>query len=94
MIASQTLKKIFYLQPHPKYPKQMITIDGGCDKCGLPAQVSFDVNDMKSALKGGEMPKLICTSCYEKYYSKEAIREQKLNQLLYKPWWKKILNID
>lgn len=72
----------------------MIEITGGCHKCGLLTQVNFDPQANYNTGEFDLDPKLICPSCYEKYYSKEAIREQKLNQLLYKPWWKKILNID
>jgi hypothetical protein len=48
-------------------------IEGGCQKCGLYTQVEW--NDI-----AGEY--IICQSCYHKYYSKEAIRDKKLEELL------------
>ena len=76
----------------------MIEITGGCHKCGLPTTYQIgSVNFVTQAnYNTGEFnlnPKIICPSCYEKHYSKKAIRDKKLEQLLYKPWWKKILNI-
>jgi hypothetical protein len=60
-----------------------ISIEGGCDKCGL-----FTHNDIEvyEANKG----KLICRSCFEKYYSGELIRDAKLSKLLKKNIWSKI----
>ena len=54
----------------------MVSITGGCNKCGrLIESQSFDPVT-------GEIPILICKECYDKYYSLEAIREQKLNKVL------------
>lgn len=68
----------------------MIVIEGGCDKCGkLMQSKPFNYTD--------KTPILICNTCYDTYYSPEAIREQKLNQVLKKSIWKrlqlKLLNI-
>lgn len=64
----------------------MVSITGGCNKCGrLMESKAFDpVN--------GEIPLLICNTCYNRYYSLEAIREQKLNKLLKKSIWKRLLS--
>ena len=54
----------------------MIVLDGGCDKCGkLMQSKAFDPVT-------GEIPILVCTDCYNRYYSLEALREQKLNKVL------------
>lgn len=54
----------------------MVSITGGCNKCGkLIESKRFDpVN--------GEIPLLICTECYNRYYSLDAIRDKKLNKVL------------
>ena len=62
----------------------MVSITGGCNKCGrLMESKAFDP-------VVGEIPILICNDCYNRYYSLEAIREQKLNKLLKKSIWKRI----
>jgi hypothetical protein len=54
----------------------MVSITGGCNKCGrLIESQSFDP-------VSGEIPILICKECYNRYYSLEALREQKLNKVL------------
>ena len=54
----------------------MVSITGGCNKCGrLIQSQAFDPVT-------GEIPILICKECYDKYYSLEAIREQKLKRIL------------
>jgi len=54
----------------------MVSITGGCNKCGkLMQSQAFNPTT-------GEIPLLICKECYDKYYSLEAIREQKLNKVL------------
>ena len=54
----------------------MVSITGGCNKCGrLIQSQAFDP-------VSGEIPILICKECYDKYYSLEAIRQQKLNRVL------------
>jgi hypothetical protein len=54
----------------------MVSITGGCNKCGrLIESQSFDPVT-------GEIPILICKECYDKYYSLEALREQKLKRIL------------
>lgn len=61
-------------------------LEGGCHKCGRTMQAfypnSFPTNDIS----------LTCNSCYEKYYSPEAIREKKLKQVLKKSIWRRIKN--
>lgn len=54
----------------------MIMIEGGCDICGRYTQITFDVNEYRG------VPKLVCNSCWDKYYSKEAIRGAKLKGIL------------
>lgn len=62
----------------------MVSITGGCNKCGrLMESKAFDPVT-------GEIPILVCNDCYNRYYSLEAIREQKLNKLLKKSIWKRI----
>ena len=61
----------------------MIVLDGGCDKCGK--LVNFVNSVMQSKAFDpvtGEIPILVCDDCYNRYYSLEAIREQKLNKVL------------
>jgi hypothetical protein len=54
----------------------MISIEGGCNKCGkLMQSKAFNPTT-------GEIPLLICKECYDKYYSLEALREQKLKRIL------------
>ena len=54
----------------------MISIEGGCNKCGkLMQSQAFNPTT-------GEIPLLICKECYDKYYSLEALREQKLKRIL------------
>ena len=56
----------------------MVSITGGCDRCGkLMQSKAFDPVT-------GEIPILVCNDCYNRYYSLEAQREQKLNKLLKK----------
>ena len=54
----------------------MVSITGGCNKCGrLIQSQAFDP-------VSGEIPILICKECYNRYYSLEALRQQKLNTVL------------
>lgn len=54
----------------------MIVLNGGCDKCGrLIQSKAFDPVT-------GEIPILVCNDCYNRYYSLEAQREQKLKKVL------------
>lgn len=55
----------------------MIVFYGGCDKCGkLIQSKSFDPTT-------GEIDSMmICNDCYNRYYSLEVLREQKLNKVL------------
>ena len=54
----------------------MVSITGGCNKCGrLIQSQAFDP-------VSGEIPILICKECYNRYYSLEALRQQKLNKVL------------
>lgn len=62
----------------------MVSITGGCNKCGKLIQ-SEAFNPIS-----GEIPILICNDCYNRYYSLEAQREDKLNKLLKKSIWSKI----
>jgi hypothetical protein len=62
----------------------MVSITGGCNKCGrLMESKAFDPIT-------GEIPILVCNDCYNRYYSLEAQREQKLNKLLKKSIWKRL----
>jgi hypothetical protein len=54
----------------------MVSITGGCNKCGrLIQSQAFDP-------VSGEIPILICKECYNKYYSLEAIRGKKIKRVL------------
>ena len=55
----------------------MIVFYGGCDKCGkLMQSKAFDPTT-------GEIDSMmICNDCYNRYYSLEVLREQKLNKVL------------
>jgi hypothetical protein len=54
----------------------MVSITGGCNKCGkLIQSKAFDPVT-------GEIPILICNDCYNRYYSLEALRDKKLNKVL------------
>lgn len=65
----------------------MVILQGGCDNCGrLMESRSFDPNI-------DETPKLICNDCYERFYSPQAIRERKLNQVLDKSVWSKLKSL-
>lgn len=63
----------------------MITIEGGCHRCGM---FTYNSKHHYDANKG----QLTCQSCWEKYYSIKAIRDAKLNKLLKKSIWSKITN--
>lgn len=53
-------------------------IEGGCHRCGLSTQIHFESNNPPVDTK------LVCSDCYERYYSPEVIRDKKLNQVLKK----------
>jgi hypothetical protein len=53
----------------------MISIEGGCQRCGMITYNSKEQYDKNN----GE---LTCRSCYQKYYSEEAIRDAKLTKIL------------
>jgi hypothetical protein len=68
----------------------MITLNGGCDRCGkLMQSKAFDPN----TLFIDPNYRLICDDCYERFYSPEAIREKKLNQVLDKSVWSKLKSL-
>lgn len=68
----------------------MITLTGGCDRCGkLMQSKAFDPN----TLLIDPNYRLICDDCYERFYSPEAIREKKLNQVLDKSVWSKLKSL-
>ena len=68
----------------------MITLTGGCDRCGkLMQSKAFDPN----TLFIDPNYRLICDDCYSRYYSQEAIRENKLNQVLDKSVWSKLKSL-
>ena len=62
----------------------MIVLDGGCDKCGkLMQSKAFDPNTGEIDSELRELSTImICNDCYNRYYSLEALREQKLNKVL------------
>lgn len=62
-------------------------IEGGCHRCGLSTQIIFESNNPPVDTK------LVCSDCYERYYSPEAIRQKKLNQVLYKSIWSKLKSL-
>ncbi len=64
----------------------MIEINGGCQKCGRMTSVSFDAGNRS------DIPDVICVSCHSKYYSMEAVRDAKLDKLLKKTIWSKIID--
>ena len=60
----------------------MIVLNGGCDRCGkLIQSKAFDTNTEEINIM------MICNDCYNRYYSLEALRGQKLNKVLKKKWW-------
>ena len=65
----------------------MISISGGCSKCGRMVNVSYNPKIHKL----GE--DLICDGCYYKYYSVINIRDKKIDSILKKSIWQKIKNI-
>jgi hypothetical protein len=71
-------------------------LEGGCKQCGKLCSTGID-SYMIERDKIVEVPastvNIICYSCYDKYYSKEAKRNKKLEELLKKSWWKRILKI-
>ena len=60
-------------------------LEGGCHKCGRVMHAFYPnpTDDIS----------LTCNSCYDKYYSPEAIREKKLKQVLKKSIWKRIKDL-
>lgn len=60
-----------------------ISIEGGCQRCGM---FTYNSKEQYDANNG----KLTCQSCYQKYYSEEAIRDAKLAKLLKRSIWSKI----
>jgi len=60
-----------------------ISIEGGCQRCGM---FTYNSKEQYYANNG----KLTCGSCYQKYYSEEAIRDAKLKKLLKRSIWSKI----
>ena len=65
----------------------MIVLNGGCDKCGKVMQSNaFDPDPVT-----GEIPILVCNDCYNRYYSLEALREQKLKKVLRRGLSKRIM---
>ena len=66
----------------------MIVLTGSCDKCGkLMQSKAFDPKWWKIGITGEINIMMICNDCYNRHYSPEAIREQKLNKVLKKKWW-------
>lgn len=61
----------------------MVQIEGGCDRCGLLTENDLEVYE-------ANRERLICRSCYVRYYSEEAIRDAKLGKILKKGIWSKI----
>ena len=60
-----------------------ISIEGGCQRCGMFTYNSKEQYELSNG-------KLTCRSCYQKYYSEEAIRDAKLKKLLKRSIWLKI----
>ena len=58
---------------------------GPCKKCRRTTQVSLSSRQTTDVL--------ICDSCYHRYYSDEAIRNNKLEKLLKEPLWRQALKI-
>lgn len=56
----------------------MVCIEGGCKNCGRYTQISFESSNPPDNIQ------IVCSDCYKKYYSPEAIRDKKLNQVLKK----------
>jgi hypothetical protein len=63
----------------------MVGIDTPCKKCGRYTTFVFSPRIEPE-------PKFICKSCHDKYYSLEAIRDQKLNKILQKNLFKRFIN--
>ena len=60
----------------------MIVLDGGCDKCGkLMQSKAFDPSLAETSTNRLSFT-MICNDCYNRYYSLESIREQKLKKVL------------
>ena len=70
-------------------------LEGGCKKCGKLCSTGID-SYMISQGKIVEAPavtvEILCYDCYDNHYSKEAIRDKKLNNLL-TTWYFKYIGI-
>jgi len=69
-------------------------LTGGCEKCGKLCSTGIDsiMLDRNIIVESPSVTcRIICYDCYDNHYSKEAIRDKKLNNLL-NPWYKKIPN--
>ena len=56
---------------------------GPCSKCYLENCLTHKIDNSSP----------ICSECYDKYYSIEAIRDKKLNSLLRDKLYKRIFNL-
>lgn len=62
----------------------MVAIDTPCKKCGRYTTFVFSPSEPET--------KFICQVCYDKYYSLEAIRDQKLKKILKKSLFKRFID--
>ena len=63
----------------------MIALTGSCDKCGkLMRSKEFDPTTKIDY-------NMICDDCYNRYYSLGALRQQKLDKVLKKSIWKRLI---
>lgn len=73
----------------------MVSIMGGCNKCGrLSTLFTTKGENIQPLGLGGHLSAhgdWICRSCYDEYYSPEAIRNSKIEKLLRVPWYKRIM---
>ena len=61
-----------------------VCLEGGCRMCGRLCTSGID------GVTNEELTMLVCVSCWEEYYSPQAIRRQKLERVLHVPWYKRI----
>jgi hypothetical protein len=69
-----------------------VVLHTGCSKCGMSLTITAEwCNCHLSESEKLRSNLQMCESCFERYlkkYSKEAIRDRKINSLLKKDWWR------
>jgi hypothetical protein len=67
-----------------------VVIEGGCQICGMFTYSELSELSNSKEQYDANNGELTCRSCYQKYYSEEAIRDAKLAKLLKRSIWSKI----